>query len=36
MYHAARTARNFYIFLEYCNGGNLRELMKQKGGYLSE
>ena len=26
--HASRTKNNFYMFLEYCNGGDLKELLK--------
>ncbi|CAD8096079.1 unnamed protein product [Paramecium sonneborni] len=36
LFHAARTQKNYYIFLEYCNGGDLKDLIKSKGGSLSE
>lgn len=34
--HVARTANNYYMFLEFCNSGDLRSLLKSKNGYLSE
>lgn len=36
MYAATRTSRNLYMFLEYCRDGDLKELLKKKGGNLSE
>ncbi len=36
MLHATRTARNLYMFLEYCNEGDVRELLKKRGGKLTE
>jgi len=36
MFHATRTPRNLYMFLEYCSGGDLKDLLKQKGGKLAE
>lgn len=36
MYAATRTARNLYMFLEYCRDGDLKELLKKSGGHLSE
>jgi serine/threonine-protein kinase ULK/ATG1 len=30
------TANNIYLFLDYCNGGDLRTYLKQKGGRLPE
>lgn len=36
MYAATRTARNLYMFLEYCRDGDMKELLKKSGGHLSE
>lgn len=36
MYHATRTARNLYMFLEYMGDGDLKQLLKKRGGKLSE
>ena len=36
MYSVARTPRNLYIFLEYCKNGDLKDLLKRNGGFLSE
>ena len=36
MYHATRTPNNLYMFLEYCNEGDLKELLKKRGGKLTE
>ena len=36
MYGASRTARNLYMFLEYCRDGDLKQLLKKSGGRLSE
>lgn len=36
MYHATRTPHNLYMFLEYCGDGDLRELIKKRGGRLTE
>lgn len=33
---ATKTASNYYLVLEHCNGGNLEELLKARGGYLTE
>ena len=32
----SQTDNNLYLFLEYCNGGNLEEYLKKNGGMLSE
>ena len=32
----SQTNSNFYIFLEYCNGGSLKDYIERKGGHLSE
>ena len=31
-----KTTNNYYLVLEHCNGGNLQEFIKARGGYLSE
>lgn len=36
MIDVSQTNNNIYIFLEYCNGGSLKDYIKKKGGYLSE
>ena len=36
MIDVSQTNNNIYIFLEYCNGGTLKDYIKKKGGYLSE
>ena len=36
MYGASRTARNLYMFLEYCRDGDLKMLLKKNNGRLSE
>lgn len=36
MFHATRTAHNLYMFLEYCDEGDLKELLKKRGGKLTE
>ena len=33
---AKKTSNNIYIFVEFCNGGDLRQLMDAKGGQLDE
>lgn len=30
LYDVSQTANNIYIFMEYCNGGNLREFINKK------
>lgn len=36
MLDVAQTSNNIYIYLEYCNGGSLKDYIKKKGGFLSE
>lgn len=36
MHHATRTTRNLYMFLEYGGDKDLKELLKQRGGKLTE
>ena len=36
MYHATRTANNLYMFLEFCGDGDLKSLIKTRGGRLTE
>jgi hypothetical protein len=36
MYGASRTSRNLYMFIEYCNDGDLKMLLKKNQGVLSE
>ncbi len=36
MFHATRTPNNLYMFLEHCNEGDLKELLKKRGGKLTE
>lgn len=36
MYHATRTPNNLYMFLEYCGDGDIKELLKKRGGKLTE
>lgn len=36
MLDVAQTSNNIYIYLEFCNGGSLKDYIKKKGGYLSE
>ncbi len=36
MVEAARTKNKFYIFMEYCSDGNLADLIKKRGGKISE
>lgn len=36
MMDVSQTNNNIYIFLEFCNGGTLKDYIKKKGGYLSE
>lgn len=36
MYAATRTSRNLYMFLEFCRDGDLKELMRKRGGTISE
>ena len=36
MYSAMRTPRNLYMFLEYCPDGDIKTLLKQRNGHLSE
>lgn len=36
MIDVSQTSNNIYIFLEFCNGGSLKDYIKKKGGYLSE
>lgn len=31
---ATKTASNFYLVMELCNGGDLDQLRRAKGGYL--
>ena len=33
---AKKTSRNIYMFFEFCNGGDVRNLLKVKGGKFSE
>lgn len=33
---ATKTANNYYLAMEYCNGGDLGNLIKERGGYLKE
>lgn len=33
---ATKTANNFYLAMELCNGGDLANLCKVRGGYLKE
>ena len=34
--HIQKTANHFYLLMEYCNGGNLKEFVAARGGYLPE
>jgi serine/threonine-protein kinase ULK/ATG1 len=36
LYHATRTPNNLYMFLEYCGDGDLKELLKRRGGKITE
>lgn len=36
MLDVAQTSNNIYIYLEFCNGGSLKDYLKKKGGFLSE
>ena len=36
MMDVSQTNNYIYIFLEFCNGGSLKDYIKKKGGYLSE
>ena len=34
--NATKTSKNFYLAMELCNGGDLENFVKQRGGYLKE
>ena len=36
MYYATRTPRNLYMFFEYCDEGDLKELIQRRNGKLTE
>ena len=33
---ATKTASNYYLVMEHCNGGDLDAFIRARGGYLSE
>ena len=33
---ATKTLSNYYLVLEYCNGGDLEGFIQKRGGYLKE
>jgi len=36
LFTATKTPSNYYLVLEFCNGGDLQDFVSQKGGYLTE
>jgi len=34
--NATKTSKNYYLAMELCNGGDLQNFIKQRGGYLKE
>lgn len=34
--HATKTKKNYYLAMELCNGGDLQNYVKHRGGYLPE
>ena len=34
--NATKTVNNFYLLMEYCNGGDVESFVKTRGGYLQE
>lgn len=36
LYTATKTPSNYYLVMEFCNGGDLQEFVSLKGGYLKE